>query len=911
MRQKLWLRSAPVYIVLCSVLFAVFYGEAKGNAVRALNEEQFLHARQAAQGIEQYFTGWQRTLGSLALTEPIIDLDEDGREFMALFQRSHADQIRAITRVSAAGRILHTEPPNPQAVGSDISHQKHMREILRDHRPVTSDVFRAVQGYDAIALHVPVFKNGVFAGTLAVVVNFQALAERYFAVIDQDRRQRPRLGAQQGRHAAVQPRDGGNREQCAREIFRGAPGLLRIVEDMLRKGRGATSYPAPALEATRGASGRDFTVYQPIEVGSTFWSIAVTAPAGEALSSLVAFRNRLILIMVLLLAGGVFFTYLGAKAAIIIREERKRRIVEEALRESEERFGTCADSLPQTVFEADRGGKVLYVNRAGRETFGYTDADFASGVTLFDLLAPEDRGRARANLEKRLQGEIEAQEYLARRRDGTTLPVITHTSPIVRAGLVQGIRGLVVDISERKRAESALGLGGAVSLDHRACLRGDPRGRRRDERAALRQPRDRADARLHARRVADDEGGADFTPRRRCRRSWRSSPGHETAGSSTRSCPAGAGTARCSWRAFIRATPLSFDGRDCIAGFFTDISERRQLEEERLKSAKLEAVGILAGGVAHDFNNLLQVIFGWIALAKTNLDRDAAAHRMLEKVEGALRQSVGLTTQLLTFAKGGKPLKRILDLRPVLEEVARFSLSGSQLGCRLDIAAGLRRVEVDEGQIAQVVQNIILNAVQATPEGGEVLITARNIQAPAPDLPAQLVPGCSVAVSVEDRGVGIPAENLGRIFDPYFTTKPQGSGLGLATSYSYSIIRNHGGTITVESELGKGSRFTFYLPAAGAGAGEDAGVPAAAGRPRSARILVMDDEDVVRTVTAEMLRGSARRSSSARMARKPSRCSRPRGRRAHPLPSSSSTSRSGGGSAARPRSLRSRRSTPR
>jgi signal transduction histidine kinase len=259
------------------------------------------------------------------------------------------------------------------------------------------------------------------------------------------------------------------------------------------------------------------------------------------------------------------------------------------------------------------------------------------------------------------------------------------------------------------------------------------------------------------------------------------------------------------FHANIRGTPMSFDGRDCLAGFFTDVTDRQLLEEERLRSAKLESIGVLAGGIAHDFNNLLQGIFGAISVAKRGLDPAAQPFAMLEQAEGALRQSVALATQLLTFSRGGTPVKRPLALRPLIEGAARLSLSGSRVLARMDFAEQLTAVEADEGQIAQVVQNIVLNAVQAMPGGGTLSIDARNVRAPGPGVPPQLEPGEYAAVRVRDSGAGIPAEHLPRIFDPWFTTKEKGSGLGLATSYS--IVRNHGGALVARSEPGRGIEF--------------------------------------------------------------------------------------------------------
>jgi len=281
-----------------------------------------------------------------------------------------------------------------------------------------------------------------------------------------------------------------------------------------------------------------------------------------------------------------------------------------------------------------------------------------------------------------------------------------------------------------------------------------------------------------------------------------------------------------------------------------DITERHLLEEERLKTQKLESIGTLAGGIAHDFNNLLQGIFGYISMAKLTLDEREKTLAMLEQAEMALHQSVSLTNQLLTFSKGGKPVKRRTSLIPVIESAAKFALSGSRSEFQIESDPRLWEVDADAGQLGQVIQNIVLNADQAMPLGGSVLISARNLPAAGNARPSALSGRDCVLITIQDSGTGIPEEDLGRIFDPYFTTKERGSGLGLASTYS--IVRNHDGAIDVRSVLGKGSTFLIYLPALGAVA-EHPGEKAAPAGTRACSILVMDDEELVRSVTGELL----------------------------------------------------------
>ena len=282
---------------------------------------------------------------------------------------------------------------------------------------------------------------------------------------------------------------------------------------------------------------------------------------------------------------------------------------------------------------------------------------------------------------------------------------------------------------------------------------------------------------------------------------------------------------------------------------FRDITERRRLEEELQKIQKLESVGILAGGIAHDLNNLLTGVIGNISLARM-YEELAEKDRRLAEAEKASMQIRDLTQQLLTFSRGGSPILRTADMGKLLRDSASFALRGSNVGSKFSISDDLWPVEMDEGQINQVISNLVINAQQAMPAGGIVRVSAENItMGTESGLP--LEPGAYTKVSVEDQGIGISEEYLQRIFDPFFSTKQAGSGLGLATSYS--IIQKHNGHITVESQPGLGSTFNVYLPASPDGVliEEEKEEKPIMGE---GRILVMDDEEHVRDTAADMLR---------------------------------------------------------
>nr|HID60014.1 response regulator [Desulfobacterales bacterium] len=295
------------------------------------------------------------------------------------------------------------------------------------------------------------------------------------------------------------------------------------------------------------------------------------------------------------------------------------------------------------------------------------------------------------------------------------------------------------------------------------------------------------------------------------------------------------------------------DGRGGITGVvlvFRDITVRKRMEEELLKSQKLESVGILAGGIAHDFNNILMAILGNISMAKVFAKPGDKVFERLSEAEKASLRARDLTQQLLTFSRGGRPVKKQVSISELIQDSVSFALAGSDVGCEFSLPDNLWPVEVDDGQISQVINNLVINADQAMPEGGIIKVRGENITVDK-DHPLPVKEGRYVKVSIEDQGIGIPKEHLSKVFDPYFTTKQKGSGLGLATSYS--ILKNHGGYISVESELNVGTIFHIYLPALREGLIPEKEVEEEVPIAGRGRVLVMDDEDIVREVAGDML----------------------------------------------------------
>ncbi len=302
----------------------------------------------------------------------------------------------------------------------------------------------------------------------------------------------------------------------------------------------------------------------------------------------------------------------------------------------------------------------------------------------------------------------------------------------------------------------------------------------------------------------------------------------------------------------LRAAPLRID-KGSVYGYviiIDDVTELKKMKEHIINSSKLESLGIFAGGIAHDINNFFTGMLGCIALAKRNIDVPGkAALKYLDDAEATALKARGLAEQLLTFSKGGEPVKRTISMNDMLNLAADFILSGTSVTCRRSIDPSLRKVEADETQISQVISNVLINSVQTMSGIGEILISAANIMLMPGNIYA-LPEGEYVEVSIEDHGPGIESKLLGRIFDPFFTTKSDGSGLGL--SVAYSVLRKHGGAITAENGS-NGALFRFVLPVAETGT-ESKEQSCQDITCFSGRILLMDDDDMIRMVGEELLR---------------------------------------------------------
>ncbi len=532
--------------------------------------------------------------------------------------------------------------------------------------------------------------------------------------------------------------------------------------------------------------------------------------------------------------------------------EQKR--IEEELRRSENRFRMIFQSAGIGMDLTDLKGRYVETNRALQEMLGYAEEELR-GKSILDVTHPEDAEIELAPLQALAAGKIEHFQMEKRyyRKDGSLLWArLTVSLGRNQEDEPQYMIGMIENISRRKQMEEELresekrfrAIFESVAV---GMVRVDLEGKIMDSNIALQEMLSYSGEELRGftfQRLTHDDDLIEELPlfhelitekrkyyqieKRYVRKDqsmvWVKLTASFVAGSNS-------------------------DNHFC-AGIVENISERKKMEEELLNRRKLDSLGVLAGGIAHDFNNILTVILGNISLAKTHLKPEDKLYDKLVEAEKASLQAKDLTRQLLTFAKGGAPILKAASIAGLIEDSVGFALRGSNIICELKIADDLPPVEIDEGQISQVLNNIMINAVQAMPDGGKISLATSCIESCGePDLP--LRPGKYLEIVIGDEGYGIPAKNLVKIFDPYFTTKAEGSGLGLATAYS--IVKKHKGWIKVDSKVGIGTKFTIYLPVSThkyREAQQVEEVPITG----QGRILVMDDDAAICKVIGTMLR---------------------------------------------------------
>jgi PAS domain S-box-containing protein len=547
-----------------------------------------------------------------------------------------------------------------------------------------------------------------------------------------------------------------------------------------------------------------------------------------------------------------------------VRDISARKEAEEKVIQSEARFRTLAETAGAGIFIV-KNGKYCYVNKYFIKESGYSKEELI-GMNYWQCIHPDHREMIQQRYVARISGQLPLSpvEFKMITKDGRT-GWVSQTAGLIEFDGGPAIIGTIYVITERKNAEMALAaekerLAVTMASIGDSVVTADTSGKittlnpvalelvRMNLPNAIGKHLDEVFCLSHEKM---DWRKGDF---------FRNMIGKGGIKKDEAVCTIHLkdGAERT---VDLSVAPIA-DQNNTVTGMVVvlrDITEKQKLEAELFKARKLESLGVLAGGIAHDFNNILTGVITNLFMAKMNVKSDADTYALIAEAEKASFRASKLVKQLLTFSKGGVPVKEAISIKEIIEDSVGFCLSGSNVNYKLELAPDLSPVLADRGQVDQVMNNRIINADQAMPNGGTITVCAANIEIGAEprldeSLRVSLQPGTYVRVSVRDEGVGIPKEDLEKIFDPYFTTKPSGNGLGL--TIAYSILRSHNGAISVNSQVGQGTVFSFYLPVADGKDTQPKGKAEPAREVSGARVLVMDDDSAVRTVVSQLLKNS-------------------------------------------------------
>lgn len=567
--------------------------------------------------------------------------------------------------------------------------------------------------------------------------------------------------------------------------------------------------------------------------------------------------------------GPVLWVHLATNAArnnsgkierrLVISNINDRKLAEQSFKNSEAQYQRMLDTAQEGIFVLDEHGTTTYINPQTAKLLGYDSKDIV-GKSFNYFLYPEDAGDHAQRFAALKQGKNVIYERRLRRKDGGSFwAKVSATTQMDHSGRFIGSFAMLTDITDRKRTEAALKQSEQSANESKHLLK-----LVLDTIPVRLFWKDLTSTYLGCNRLFAEDAGFqapeeligldDYSM------AWRDQADAYrqddlevmTSGNSKlqheemQTTPDG----KQHWLSTSKVPLRDMDDRIIgLLGAYEDITQRKLTEEELLKAQKIESLGVIVGGIAHDFNNILMAVMGNIAFAKTLIPATDKAYERLTLAEAATMKGKDLTRQFLAFTKDGALIKTSISVGKLVRTYGRLTLSGTKSVCQYVIPDDLWRIDADEGQIGQALTNLLMNADQAMQEGGVIEIKCENIQV-IEDNDALLKSGPYVKISITDQGQGIAQQNLCKVFDPYFTTKEAGLGLGLASAYA--IVKKHGGRLTVESPSGAGATFVMLLPAS-VSPGETPKIEKITLQQGHGKILIMDDDEMLLDVLGAML----------------------------------------------------------
>lgn len=729
---------------LAGWFFYLPYKMVRRNTVANLNAQQALLARQAANGIEEYFRFHEKLIESAAHYKGIIRLDERGKQFLDEFYQANAGTISAVSRVDADGRILYSTPLQEGVIGSDVSGQAHNRLLAETRQPVVSSLFLSVQGYKTVAYAVPVFDQGVFAGSLSVLLPFEVVAGKYLASIavgDQGSvwlfdELGSELYCSVSRHMA-----GGDPEQSHCSQLAAMAGKARS------DGGGHLVYFYDYEQDGKRQRLRTHAVLHPVRLAHNSWSIAVASSEQQVLASIQQFGRWWIALFLLFMALLAVYSYYLVRARLRLEEERKREETEKKVAEGQKLFSRFINDahLPIAMVNVE-SGTVEFLNRKFVADYGYTLADIPTIDAWFARAYPQHSTRLAIR-----------DRWLHRLEE---LRTAKHSGSMEQ-------RGVVCKDGSVKEVEFAYTL-----LDDRMVITLN-----------------------------------DKTEQRRIEQ------------------------------------------------------EKKELRQRRTKARKMEALGMLAGGVAHDLNNILSGVVSYPDLLLLQLPQESEVRPAIEMIQQSGKQAAAVVADLLTVARGVACVKTTANLNNLIDEYLQspehlsvVAAHGS-VSCVTELAPDLVNISCSAVHVKKCLMNLITNGFEAQSGPGVITIATVNVTITEQEAEQQGLPAGDYAVlRVSDSGPGIAKADLAHIFEPFYTKKEMGrSGTGLGLAVVWNTMQDHNGRVSVESG-GQGTTFTLFFPASDIEAtAEEQEVPVEELQGRGQKILVVDDQANQRDIACRFL----------------------------------------------------------
>lgn len=452
MKLSKWFLFIPIILAAFAFLFYSAYKDVKDRTLEEFNFHQFLLAKQASRGIESFFIYYQRELQFLSKLKYVSDLNEQGKNLLADFYNSHSDQIEAITVVDEKGVLIYTYPLNESSIGLDISGQKHIKKILSTHVPTISDVFTSVQGYRAIAYHIPIFSENKYTGSLAILIPLDKLGIRFIENIRTGETGYGWMMSEQGieLYSPVQEQTG----KSVGEIYNKSPSVINLIYKTSIESEGTSTCYLQSISGKQDPT-KIFCAFYRVSLNNTFWTILIFTPEKEVFASLISFRNHLIFLFSLIIIAITAYFFLVFKVRAVLAEEKKRNAVETVLLESEKRFRIMFELSPAGIILIDEKGTIIEVNSAFCETLGYSrDELLSKNIRIFSSSGKGDI--IEKNIARILSGETLKHEVTNRKKDGTTCEIALYETSILLHDGKPGILSVSTDITENKKVQKEL-----------------------------------------------------------------------------------------------------------------------------------------------------------------------------------------------------------------------------------------------------------------------------------------------------------------------------------------------------------------------------------------------------------------------------------------------------------------------